>query len=88
MEDSGIDEPEVYAVEKTTPDTEKSDKVKQDNGLSQLRDDESLGTIGEDMDNLHDEAVREETLDKDQVEGNGCLFCHNSLLNLFRRFWF
>ncbi|XP_006285471.2 probable WRKY transcription factor 32 [Capsella rubella] len=72
MEDSVIDETEVYAVEKSTPETEKSEKLEPEkelhNGLSQLRDDESLGTIGEDMEDLHHEAVRE-TLDKDQVEG-------------------
>ncbi|XP_010447641.1 PREDICTED: probable WRKY transcription factor 32 [Camelina sativa] len=74
MEDSGIDETEVfYAVEKkSTASTEESEKVEPekelDNGMSQLRDeDESLETIGEDMYDLHDEPVQE-TLDKDQVE--------------------
>uniref|UniRef100_A0A1J3JU26 Putative WRKY transcription factor 32 n=1 Tax=Noccaea caerulescens TaxID=107243 RepID=A0A1J3JU26_NOCCA len=73
MKENGRDEAEVYAVEKSTPEIEKSEKVEpekelysgDDDGLSQLRHEESLDA---DMENLHDEAVRD-TLAKDQVEG-------------------
>ena len=59
-------------MEKSTQETVKSEKVKPEKelrgGLSQLRDEESLGTIGDDMEEVHDEAIRE-VLAKDQVEG-------------------
>ncbi|CAN7119721.1 unnamed protein product [Brassica rapa subsp. narinosa] len=60
-------------MEKSTQETVKSEKVKPEKelrgGLSQLRDEESLGTIGDDMEEVHDEAIRE-VLAKDQVEEN------------------
>lgn len=59
-------------MEKSTQETVKNEKVKPEkelrDGLSQLRDEESLGTIGDDMEDVHDEAIRE-VLAKDQVEG-------------------
>ncbi|KAG2238268.1 hypothetical protein Bca52824_092480 [Brassica carinata] len=58
-------------MEKSTQETVKNEKVKPEKelrgGLSQLRDEESLGTIGDDMEDVHDEAIRE-VLAKDQVE--------------------
>ncbi|KAF3487778.1 hypothetical protein F2Q69_00057772 [Brassica cretica] len=58
-------------MEKSTQETVKNEKVKPEKelrgGVSQLRDEESLGTIGDDMDDVHDEAIRE-VLAKDQVE--------------------
>ncbi|WZZ76499.1 hypothetical protein YC2023_087869 [Brassica napus] len=58
-------------MEKSTQETVKNEKVKPEkelrDGLSQLRDEESLGTIGDDMEDVHDEAIRE-VLAKDQVE--------------------
>ncbi|KAG2239942.1 hypothetical protein Bca52824_091301 [Brassica carinata] len=62
-------------MEKSTSETVKSEKAKpekelcdsEDDGLSQLRDEESLGTIGDDIEDVHDKAIRE-TLAKDQVE--------------------
>ncbi|CAN7015319.1 unnamed protein product [Brassica rapa subsp. trilocularis] len=57
-------------MEKSTQETVKSEKVKPEcEGLSQHRDEESLGTIGDDMEDVHDEAIRE-VLAKDQVEEN------------------
>ncbi|CDY13396.1 BnaA03g51140D [Brassica napus] len=61
-------------MEKSTQETVKKEKVKPEkelcDGLSQLRDEESLGTIGDDMEDVHDEAIREVVLAKDQVEEN------------------
>ncbi|KAF8097522.1 hypothetical protein N665_0286s0031 [Sinapis alba] len=61
-------------MEKNTKESVKNEKVKpekelcyDEDELSQLRDKESLGTIGDDMEDVHDEAIRE-TLAKDQVE--------------------
>lgn len=90
MDETRSDETEVFTAEKSMPETEKSEKVEPEkelgNGLSQLRDEESLETTDTDMEDLHDEAGQE-TLAKDQVEGNG-LFWEYSLLNLFGRFHF
>jgi len=70
-EDTGIDEAKTYTVEK-------SEKVEPEkDGLSQFRDEEK--SLGADMEDLHDETVRE-TLGKDQVQGNGLFCAKNSLL--------
>nr|QIN97340.1 WRKY3 transcription factor [Isatis tinctoria] len=76
MDDKGSDEADVYAAEKSTPETDKSEKVEpekelcngDDDRLSQLRDEESLETTDSDKEDLHDQTLRE-TLAKDQVEG-------------------
>lgn len=69
--------------EKVKPEKESGNG--EDDGLSQLRDEESLGTTDADIENLHDEAVRE-ALAKDQVEGKRFIcdtFNENSLLIFF-----
>ncbi|CAH2077412.1 unnamed protein product, partial [Thlaspi arvense] len=88
MEEKLSDDAEVYPVDKSMPEAENSEKKVEpekelcngdDDGLSQLRDGESLKTIDADMDDFHDGAVREITAnDQDQgvrqnsaVEPNG-----------------
>ncbi|KAJ4899067.1 putative WRKY transcription factor 32 [Raphanus sativus] len=58
-------------MEKSTTETVKSEKAKPEkelcDGVSQLRDEESIGTIGDDMEDVHDVAIRE-ILANDKVE--------------------
>ncbi|CAH8355724.1 unnamed protein product [Eruca vesicaria subsp. sativa] len=58
-------EKETVKTEKVKPEKELCDG--EDERLSQLREEESLGTIGEDLEDVHDEVVRE-ILAKDQGE--------------------
>lgn len=75
-------------MEKSTTETVKSEKAKPEkelcDGVSQLRDEESIGTIGDDMEDVHDVAIRE-ILANDKVEGKNGFVYEDSLLIFFIR---